>query len=170
MTNGSRRRKRQSSAVSSSPATRPDATVGMNPPTPPDGGGRGQLTKQPDGARRGPAPKPSDGGRHPPARRPKHDVPPHGHDAWPPALQFLSEFLRDWKSLIGFAFVIWTVAFALLLVSAGPALLIYYIAPLHVPVAAKIGITSGSVAITFGGAGAVLSAIRAAGRGRRRDR
>jgi hypothetical protein len=139
----SRRRNGQSSVVSSSTRTQRDATADTKPSTSRDGAARAQVTKS------------------------EHDTPSRDYAALLSVLSFLWEFFNSWKRLIGFAFAIWAIAFAVLLIMAGPALLIY-IATLHVPVAAKIGISSGSVAITLGSA--VFGAFRVGRRGGRRDR
>jgi hypothetical protein len=142
--NKARRRNKRNVAAGESPGSAPAVTGGRKLPAPPNGAGVDHATQSENHARF-----------------------EERSSLLLLVFMFIWDFLGDWKRLIGVAFLILVIAFALLLIFGGLAALIY-IATLHVPVAAKIAISSGSVALALGTA--LVGGARVGSRGGRRDR
>ena len=66
---------------------------------------------------------------------------------YPPVLQFFYDIGDRWKKVIGVAFLIMVTAVAVVLVLTAPVALAYLIMQ-HTPVAARVGIASGSTLLT----------------------
>jgi hypothetical protein len=123
--NKSGQRKRRDQAVSVSPAVSPDPSAPAGQAVPGNGAGHTGSAVRHDG----------------------NDVAQQQHN-FPAPLQFIWDITGDWKRLTGLVILVFVVAFALVLISVGPAAIVY-LATQHGPLAERIGIPSGSVVLTF---------------------
>lgn len=76
-----------------------------------------------------------------------HTEPALSPRRYPPVLQFCYDIGDRWKKVTGVAFLVMVTAVALVLILTAPAALAYLIMQ-HTPVAARVGIGSGSTLLT----------------------